>query len=101
LRRRRTARWERFAGGVGGDAGALDDLGVLEPVLAAGAVPLDRFTLVNEDVRIDGTVQPPQFATPGLCVRRVTLDALLVDAAAAAGTLLREAAHLADVDTIT
>jgi hypothetical protein len=36
-----------------------------------------------------------------LCVRRVTLDALLVDAAAAAGTLLREAAHLADVDTIT
>jgi hypothetical protein len=46
-------------------------------------------------------VQPPQFATPGLCVRRVTLDALLVDAAAAAGTLLREAAHLADVDTIT
>jgi menaquinone-9 beta-reductase len=67
----------------------LDELGVLASVLAAGAVPLDCFTLVNEDVRIDGTVQPPQFATPGLCVRRVTLDALLVDAASAAGADMR------------
>ena len=67
----------------------LDELGVLVPVLAAGAVPLDRFTLVNEDVRIEGTVALPHFAQPGLCVRRVTLDALLVEAAAEAGADVR------------
>ncbi len=67
----------------------LDELGLLDPVLAAGAVPLDRFTLVNEDVRIEGTVALPHFAQPGLCVRRVTLDALLVEAAAEAGADVR------------
>src|SRR5882757_8564311 len=67
----------------------LDELGVLDPALTAGAVPLDRFTLVNEDVRIDGTLSSAVFPQPGLCVRRVTLDALLVDAAAASGADVR------------
>ncbi len=67
----------------------LDELGVLDSVLAAGAVPLDRFTLVNEDVRIDGRVEQPHFSHPGLCVRSVTLDALLVETAAAAGVDVR------------
>lgn len=62
----------------------LADLGVLPAVMAAGAVPLDRFTLVNDDVRIDAT--SPE---PAVCVRRVTLDALLVDAAARAGATVR------------
>ena len=75
----------------------LDELGVVEPVLAAGAVPLNRFTLVNEDVRIDGTVEPPQFPKPGLCVRRVTLDALLVEAAVAAGADVRTGCRVTGV----
>jgi menaquinone-9 beta-reductase len=67
----------------------LDELGVLDAVMAHGAVPLDRFTLVYDDVRIDGMVDAPHFPTPGLCVRRMTLDALLVEAAAAAGADVR------------
>lgn len=67
----------------------LNDLGVLEPVLAAGAVPLNRVTLVNDDVRIASWIEPPQFPYPGLCVRRVTLDALVVDAAAQSGVDVR------------
>jgi flavin-dependent dehydrogenase len=39
-------------------------------------VPLDRFTMVVEDVRIEATGETMY---PGLCVRRV--DALLVEAA--------------------
>ena len=54
----------------------LDEIGVLDAILANGAVPLDSFTLVYEDVRIDGTLDATHFATPGLCMRRVTLDAL-------------------------
>jgi flavin-dependent dehydrogenase len=67
----------------------LDELGVLNSVLAAGAVALDCFTLVNDDVRIDGVVEPPYFTKPGLCVRRVTLDTLLVEAAGEAGAEVR------------
>jgi menaquinone-9 beta-reductase len=67
----------------------LRELGVLDEVLAAGGVPLNRFTLINDDVRIDGTTDPPQFPLPGLCMRRLTLDVLLVEAAARAGADLR------------
>jgi menaquinone-9 beta-reductase len=68
----------------------LDRLGVLDAVLTAGAVPLDRMTMVIDDaVRIEGTVERANNPHPSLCVRRVTLDALLVDAAAAAGADVR------------
>jgi hypothetical protein len=43
----------------------LAELGVLDQARAAGAVPIDRFTLVNEDVRIDGVVEPREFGGPG------------------------------------
>ena len=67
----------------------LDRLGVLNAILAAGAVPLDRITLVvNEDVRIE-TATEGTFAQPVLCVRRVTLDALLLEAAREAGADVR------------
>lgn len=89
--------------------GILERLGVLDEVLAAGAVPLDRLTLVNDDVRIDGHVDRQTFRAPALCVRRVTLDALLVEAAAAAGAhvrtatrmtgLIREGGRVVGVDT--
>src|SRR5947208_9519639 len=70
---------------------ALRRLGVLDSLLAAGAVPLTRFTLVAGDARIDADLEDEAeaFGAPGLCVRRVTLDELLVRAAAAAGAEVR------------
>lgn len=67
----------------------LERIGALGAVLTAGAVPLDRVTLVNEDVCIDGRLDPAVFPRPGLCVRRLTLDALLVESAVAAGADVR------------
>jgi 2-polyprenyl-6-methoxyphenol hydroxylase-like FAD-dependent oxidoreductase len=68
----------------------LDRLGVLDAVLAAGAVPLDRMTMVIDDaVRIEATVDRASSPHPSLCIRWVTLDTLLVDAAAAAGADVR------------
>ena len=67
----------------------LDRLGVLDTVLAAGAVPLTRFTLVAEDARIDTAIDAEAFDMPALCVRRITLDHLLVKAAALAGAEVR------------
>jgi len=72
---------------------ALRRLGVLDSLLAAGAVPLTRFTLVAQDARIDADLkdEAEAFGAPGLCVRRVTLDELLVGAAASAGAEVRTA----------
>ena len=68
----------------------LGQLGVLDGILAAGAVPLDRLTMVIDDaVRIDAVLDEADFPHSSLCVRRVTLDALLVDAAAAGGVDVR------------
>ncbi|MHC9292420.1 NAD(P)/FAD-dependent oxidoreductase [Mycobacterium sp. LTG2003] len=67
----------------------LERIGALDAVLGTGAVPLDRFTLVNEDVRIDGKLDPAIFSRSGLCVRRLTLDEVLVDTAATAGADVR------------
>jgi len=90
---------------------ALRRLGVLDPLLAAGAVPLTRFTLVAGDARIDADLedQAEAFGATGLCVRRVTLDELLVRAAASAGaevrtgekvcSLLRENGRIQGVET--
>jgi 2-polyprenyl-6-methoxyphenol hydroxylase-like FAD-dependent oxidoreductase len=67
----------------------LDRLGVLDAILAAGVVPLDRVTMVvNDDVRIETTTEGT-FDQPVLCVRRVTLDALLVEVAREAGADVR------------
>ena len=70
-------------------AAALQRIGALDALLAAGAATLDRFTMVNEDVRIEGEFDPEWFPLPGLCARRVTLDSVLVDTAAAAGADVR------------
>ena len=66
----------------------LDELGVLATLLSAGAVPLREFTIVSDDVRIDATVDGVA-DDPVLCLRRLTLDALLVEAAATAGAEVR------------
>jgi 2-polyprenyl-6-methoxyphenol hydroxylase-like FAD-dependent oxidoreductase len=73
-----------------GGVQTLDQLGVLDAVLAAGAVPLDKLTMIIDDVvRIEAMLDEADYLQSSLCVRRVTLDALLVDAAAAAGADVR------------
>jgi 2-polyprenyl-6-methoxyphenol hydroxylase-like FAD-dependent oxidoreductase len=87
----------------------LDRLGVLDDVLAAGAVSLSRFSLVTDDAQIDAAIDPEEFGGPALCIRRITLDNVLVEAAGAAGAdvrtgtavrgLLREGDRVVGVET--
>ncbi|HLY33768.1 MAG TPA: FAD-dependent oxidoreductase, partial [Jatrophihabitantaceae bacterium] len=75
----------------------------------AGAAPLDRFLLVIDDVRMDVSMDVRDFGLPGLCVRRVTLDAVLVGAAREVGVdvrtrtnvtgLIRDGGRVAGVET--
>ncbi|HEX6228929.1 MAG TPA: NAD(P)/FAD-dependent oxidoreductase [Solirubrobacterales bacterium] len=84
-------------------------LGLLDGVIAAGAVTLTQFTLVNEDVRVEARVDPKDLGAPAICIRRVSFDHLLVEAAASAGAevragtavtgLLTEAGRVAGVET--
>lgn len=67
----------------------LGRLGVLDAALAAGAAPLTRLTLVTHDVRLDAEFDVERFGAPGLCIRRIALDHLLVEAAASAGAEVR------------
>lgn len=67
----------------------LDRLGALDSLLEAGAVPLSRLTLVAEDTRLEARFGPGEFEAPSLCLRRITLDYLLVEAAASAGAEVR------------
>jgi menaquinone-9 beta-reductase len=67
----------------------LDRLGLLDAILAAGAVPLTRFSLTTDQARIDTAIGAGGFDHPGLCIRRIALDHLLVEAAAEAGATVR------------
>lgn len=71
----------------------LDRLGVLDTVLAAGAVPLTRFRLVTEEARIDADTS----GAPALCLRRIVLDNLLVQMAAASGADVRTGTPVTDL----
>ena len=62
----------------------LRELGVLDDMWTAGAIAVVRGTLVIEDVRVDIEFDGGELGAPGLCMRRVTLDPMLADAAAAA-----------------
>jgi menaquinone-9 beta-reductase len=72
----------------------LERLGVLDAIWAAGAVPLTRFTLVSEGARISAAIDA---GAPALCLRRVALDHLLVEAAAAAGAEVRTETRVGDL----
>ncbi len=65
--------------------------------LLAVTPPLTAFTLVNEDVRIETAI--PTDVAPTLCVRRVTLDVALADAAARAGADVRTGVTVRGVRT--
>ncbi len=81
-------------------ATVLDRIGVLGAAREAGGVPIERFTLVNDDVRMDGSFAAESFPHLGMCVRRVTLDALLVDAAVATGADVRTGVKVTGVVTV-
>ncbi len=67
---------------------ALDELGVLDALTSAGAVPLHGATMASSDVRMHETADGLA-DHPALCLRRLTLDVLLVEAAGAAGAEVR------------
>jgi menaquinone-9 beta-reductase len=67
----------------------LERLGVLDAVLQAGAARLNRFTFVSDGARLDTTIDDDVFGVPALSARRVTLDQVLVEAAASAGVEVR------------
>jgi menaquinone-9 beta-reductase len=89
--------------------GVLDRIGILDGILAAGAVPLTRFTFVNDGARMEARLDEGLFDSPSLSMRRVTLDQLLVDGAVSAGVevrtgtratgLLREEGRVVGVET--
>jgi 2-polyprenyl-6-methoxyphenol hydroxylase-like FAD-dependent oxidoreductase len=66
----------------------LDRLDVLEPLLKV-APPIERGTLQLNDNRIEVESLSQVVGAPMVNVRRVTLDAILLDAAAAAGAEVR------------
>jgi 2-polyprenyl-6-methoxyphenol hydroxylase-like FAD-dependent oxidoreductase len=66
----------------------LEDLGVLGELLEVTA-PIDRGIVTLDDLRTELAGVTELFGSPMLNVRRVTLDAILVDAAVAAGAELR------------
>jgi 2-polyprenyl-6-methoxyphenol hydroxylase-like FAD-dependent oxidoreductase len=69
----------------------LQKLGVLEAVLASGAPPITDCYMKFEDVDLSGPprLRPGDPNVPMLCVRRVTLDIHLVEAAKQAGVDVR------------
>ncbi|MCV7054729.1 NAD(P)/FAD-dependent oxidoreductase [Mycolicibacterium gilvum] len=66
----------------------LDELGALEPLLARSAAQLDRFSVVIDDIRIDGVLDD-RYTHPGLNVRRTILDQALLQIARDAGADVR------------
>lgn len=68
---------------------ALHRFGVLDAVLAAGPAELEKVVMEIDDVRIEAIGDERIGERAAMCVRRVTLDALLVEAAAEAGVDVR------------
>lgn len=63
--------------------------GLLDPLLATDCPPLTRVTIYSTGEPVSG-LAPPQDGVPSIAPRRVTLDHLLVEEAAAAGAEIRE-----------
>lgn len=76
----------------------LAELGALEPLLARDAAPLERFSLVVDNVRIDGTLDGA-YSYPGLNVRRAVLDQALQQVALGAGVDVRTGCRATGVCT--
>jgi flavin-dependent dehydrogenase len=70
---------------------ALARWGILERLEATNCPPITRYSFDFGPVTISGTPRPADGADRAYCPRRIVLDALLVEAAVAAGAELREA----------
>src|SRR3954447_3519205 len=70
---------------------ALARWGLLERLEATGCPPITRYSYNFGPVVISGSPGPIDGAGTAYCPRRIVLDALLVEAAVAAGVELREA----------
>ena len=69
---------------------ALDRWGILEQLQATNCPPVTRYSYDFGPITIAGTPRPVDAVATGYGPRRFVLDALLVDAAAAAGAEFRE-----------
>jgi 2-polyprenyl-6-methoxyphenol hydroxylase-like FAD-dependent oxidoreductase len=76
----------------------LAELGALEPLLAQDAAPLQRFSLVVDDIRVDGTLDGA-YPHPGLNVRREILDQTLQQVATRVGVHVRTPCRVTGVRT--
>lgn len=76
----------------------LAELGALDPVLAHGASQLDSFSMVIDDVSLDG-VLGDTFPHLGLNVRRTILDHALLQVATDAGADVRTGCRVTGVRT--
>jgi flavin-dependent dehydrogenase len=70
---------------------ALARWGILERLEATNCPPITKYSFDFGPVTIAGTPRPADGAAKAYCPRRIVLDALLVEAAVAAGAELREA----------
>jgi flavin-dependent dehydrogenase len=76
---------------------ALERWGILERLEKTGCPPIKRYSFNFGPVTISGTPRPANGATHAYGPRRTVLDALLVEAAAAAGAEVREGFTVEDV----
>jgi flavin-dependent dehydrogenase len=70
---------------------ALARWGILEPLEATNCPPVTRYSFDFGPLTISGTPRPASGVAKAYAPRRIVLDALLVEAAVAAGAELREA----------
>lgn len=69
---------------------ALSRWGLLEQLEATGCPPITRYSFDFGPVTISGSPRPAGATSKAYCPRRIVLDAILVEAAAAAGAEVRE-----------
>ena len=70
---------------------ALERWGILDQLEATNCPPITRYSFNFGPVSVAGTPRPSSGTAKAYCPRRIVLDALLVEAAAAAGVEVREA----------
>jgi len=76
---------------------ALDRWGILDKLEATNCPPITRYSFDFGPVTVAGTPHAANGTDRAYCPRRIVLDALLVDAAAAAGAEVREAFTVEEV----
>jgi 2-polyprenyl-6-methoxyphenol hydroxylase-like FAD-dependent oxidoreductase len=75
----------------------LDQLGALDRLWKAGAVPIEAYSLITDDARIETSDGTRHFGAPALCARRVMLDSVLVDVAVDAGADVRTGVKVSEL----